>query len=188
MPEDKEGIDEGEALMVLWRRVSTHSRIAEAALHPDMELRRQLGILPVDALEIFDDISERYGITAPPEQLAAGRRHWEISNRSCYHGWSRSSIQPLWRPPPPPADLIRRSSSMRSCWVSDAALRHFWAVRKFCSRSGSCNWRSALSHSGWTAIVRREDRLAIHLHLSLLLNRLALRTPRSWHRCSRHRD
>ena len=70
MLEDNEGIDDSEALLLmLWRRVSAHSRIAEAALHPDMELRRQLGILPVDALEIFDDISERYGITAPPAQV-----------------------------------------------------------------------------------------------------------------------
>lgn len=69
MLEDKKGIDGVEALIMLWRRVSAHSRIAEAALHPDMELRRQLGILPVDALEIFDDILERYGITAPPAQI-----------------------------------------------------------------------------------------------------------------------
>lgn len=37
MLEIKEGIDDSEALLMLWRRVSAHSRIAVAALHPEME-------------------------------------------------------------------------------------------------------------------------------------------------------
>ena len=66
--EEREEEGNGASRM-LDRLVSAHSLIHEWKLHADMRLQSDLGVLPVDALEIFDCISNEYGIDVSASQI-----------------------------------------------------------------------------------------------------------------------